>query len=156
MESFRERFLGHQLPGFDRKTSVLVQAGRGVVVAGPHLPAVDQKGCIPLAALGIGALAALPALIHAADEQTSQTYVCHAVVAGESANARMTVSSNAALTCRPINIALKMSNGSMRTIGHVGSKMTKGPDYSSALTPAQINDAWVKFIETAFSVNHSP
>jgi hypothetical protein len=109
-----------------------------------------------IVAVGIGALAASPALTRAADALSAQTYICHAAGTGETPNARMTGSAATALSCHLVVIEARMSNGSLHTIGRVGTKMMKAPDYSSALTPAQINDAWVKFIDTAFSVNHSP
>jgi len=48
-----------------------------------------------------------------------------------------------------------MSNGSMKMIGHVSSHSSGGPNLSKALTPEQINDAWVKYIDTTFNVTHT-
>lgn len=82
-------------------------------------------------------------------------YVCRTVESGDTANAKMM--SGPTLVCRPETIQLHMSGGSMKTIGRVMSEkrdILTGPDLSKALTPQQINDAYVKFIQEAFHVDH--
>ena len=114
---------------------------------------------VPLGALvAAAALTGFPAGSRAADDTAagSATYVCRTIETGETANARMLAATPAELTCRPISLALKMSNGSMKMIGTVSAKRTSGPDLSSALTPGQVNDAWVKYVDETFHVDHSP
>jgi|SRR5580658_486407 hypothetical protein len=103
--------------------------------------------------LGAGALIAVPAAIRAADSGSSDMYVCRQAMSGETATAKM-MSSSTTLVCRPVSLTLKMSSGTMRTIGRVGSKPW-GPDLSKALTPQQMNDAYVKFIEQTFHIDHT-
>jgi len=110
----------------------------------------------PLIAVALaGIIATLPAPARADDDSSGITYVCRLAVAGENSNARMTRNSDSLLTCAPISIAVKMSNGSLHTIGHVTTKAPSGPDLSQALTPGQVNDAWVKYIESTFHVDHT-
>jgi len=108
-----------------------------------------------VAALAVVSLSAFPAPALAADDQPSMTYVCRPAIAGEFPNAQMTANGDEALTCRPVGIALKMSNGSLRIIGRTDAQTRTGPDLSKALTPGQINDAWVKYIEKTFNIQHT-
>jgi hypothetical protein len=111
----------------------------------------------PLLAGIVSALAAaLPAPARAADAPSSMMYICRPVVGTETGNAKMTAASETALECKPVSLKLKMSTGTMETIGHVSATSPTGPNYSGALTPAQINDAWVKYIEQTFHVQRSP
>jgi hypothetical protein len=111
----------------------------------------------PLLAGLIAALAAnLPAPVRAADEASTMEYICRPVVAGETGNAKMTAASETTLKCKPVSLALKMSTGTMHMIGHVTATSPTGPNYTGALTPAQLNDAWVKYIEETFHVQRSP
>jgi len=49
-----------------------------------------------------------------------------------------------------------MSGGSLRTIGQTTAcSISAGPDLSNALTPQQINDAYVRFIEQTFHIDHT-
>lgn len=100
-------------------------------------------------------IAAVSVRAQAADD-TAVTYICHQATAGETPNAKMTAASSTALECRAVSLGLKMSNGSMRMIGEVSTKRTSGPDLSKALTPGQVNDAWVKWTEATFNITHSP
>ncbi len=87
---------------------------------------------------------------------TGQRFICRTIAGGETPNAQMTASSSTQLICRPVTIVLKMSAGSLRTIGHTTATSTlDGPDLSHALTPEQVNDAYVKFIDQEFHVDHS-
>jgi hypothetical protein len=111
---------------------------------------------VPLLAAVVSAVAvALPAPARAADEP-AMMYICRPVASGEAGNAKMTAASETALKCKPVGLKLKMSTGTMETIGHVSVTSSSGPNYSGALTPAQINDAWVKYIEATFHVERSP
>ena len=66
----------------------------------------------------------------------------------------MTAGSDTTLECRAVSMQLKMSDGSMHTIGRVTAKPNTGPDLSKALTPQQVNDAWVKWTDAMFHVTH--
>jgi hypothetical protein len=101
-----------------------------------------------------GALAALSVRVQAADDATGSMFMCQATAAGGTSNARMTAGSDTALSCREVSMRLKMSDGSMRTIGRVTAKPNDGPDLSKALTPQQVNDAWVNWIDSMFHVTH--
>jgi hypothetical protein len=82
-------------------------------------------------------------------------YVCRTAAAGEKANANMTAGP-AELVCRRVSLMLKMSGGSLRTIGHATATSDPGgPDLRKALTPQQVNDAYVKFIEQTFHIDHT-
>jgi hypothetical protein len=100
------------------------------------------------------ALAALSVRVKAADDASGSMFMCRPAAAGETSNARMTANSDTALECREVSMKLKMSDGSMRTIGRVTAKTNDGPDLSKALTPQQVNDAWVKWIDAMFHVTH--
>jgi len=89
-----------------------------------------------------------------AEEQPTM-YVCRTSAAGETPNAKM-MAGPAELTCRPVSLLLKMSGGSLRTIGQTTARsISAGPDLSNALTPQQINDAYVRFIEQTFHIDHT-
>ena len=101
-----------------------------------------------------GALGTLAVRTMAADTPPDSVFICHAVTGSETSNARMTASSDTALECRAVSMKLKMSNGSMRTIGQVTAKSNSGPELSQALTPAQVNDAWIKWLDMQFNTEH--
>jgi|HubBroStandDraft_2_1064218.scaffolds.fasta_scaffold454440_1 hypothetical protein len=91
-----------------------------------------------------------------ADDTVGQRFICRAIAIGETPNAQMTADSSTQLVCRPVQIQLKMSGGSLRTIGHATAKSAPdGPDLSHALTPEQVNDAYVKFIDQEFHIDHN-
>jgi hypothetical protein len=115
----------------------------------PTLRVIAASLVVTLAA----ALAALTLQARAADEATA-TYICRPAAAGGPSNAKMTA--GATLECHVVSMALKMSNGKMETIGQASSHMEHGPDLSHALTPGQINDAYVKWIEAMFNITHTP
>jgi len=100
------------------------------------------------------AVATITAARSQADEQPTM-YVCRTSAAGETANATMS-STKVELICHPVALALKMSGGSLRTIGRTtAGGVLHGPDLSKALTPQQINDAYVEFIERTFHIDHN-
>jgi hypothetical protein len=104
-----------------------------------------------MAALVAGAFAAARA-----DDTPGQRFICRTIASGETPNAQMTAASSTQLICRPVTIALKMSGGTLRTIGWTTAKsVPDGPDLSRALTAGQVNDAYVKFIDQEFHIDHS-
>ena len=102
-----------------------------------------------------GTLAALSVRAQAADDAAGQVYICHPAVSGQPANAKMTASSDVALSCREVSMMLKTSDGTMHTIGQATATSRTGPDLSNALTPGQVNDAWVKWCEVMFNITHT-
>jgi hypothetical protein len=100
-------------------------------------------------------LAVISARARAADTVSETIYICHAAASGETANAKMTETSSESLSCRLVSMSLKMSDGSMHTIGRVTANPRTGPDISNATTPAQVNDAWVKWLDDMFHVTHT-
>lgn len=108
-----------------------------------------------IAVIFAAGIAAISLRAQAADD-TVATYVCHPATAGGTPNAQMTGGSSTALECRTVSLGLKMSDGSMHMIGETSAKRASGPDLSKALTPGQVNDAWVKWTEATFNITHSP
>ena len=57
-------------------------------------------------------------------------------------------------------VSMRMNDGSMKMIGAVTSKALPGPDFSHALTPQQVNQAYNAWLERALdidpAVRHSP
>jgi len=104
----------------------------------------------------ISTVVVFSARARAADDASNLVYVCRPVTAGETSNAQMTAASGTALECHPVSMTLKLSDGSLRTIGIASANSRKGPDLSTALTPGQVNDAWVDWLEAMFSVTHTP
>jgi len=91
-----------------------------------------------------------------ADDTSGRRFVCRTIVGGEIPNGQMTSPSATQLICRPVEITLKMSGGSLRTIGRTTAKTAAdGPDLSHALTPEQVNDAYVRFIDQEFHIDHN-
>lgn len=118
-----------------------------------HLP---QRAGIAASLVALLAVAGFAVTTARADTPPTM-YVCRTIEAGETANAKMMASGGPTLVCRPETIELHMSGGSMKTIGRVMSEkrdILTGPDLSKALTPQQINDAYVKFIQEAFNISH--
>jgi hypothetical protein len=108
------------------------------------------------AATLVAALIAAASAPVRADDTSGQRFVCRTIVGGETPNAQMTAASATQLICRPIEITLKMSGGSLRTIGRTTAKTAAdGPDLSQALTPEQVNDAYVRFIDQEFHIDHN-
>jgi hypothetical protein len=87
------------------------------------------------------------------------TYVCRQALPDETASAKMVVSSTS-LVCRPIAVAMHMSDGSMRVIGNVSSHAIPAPDFSRALTPQQVNAAYNQWLLKALDIDpataHTP
>ena len=111
---------------------------------------------VPVLAAGVaGVLAAFTQITRAADDTAAATYICHPAADGQTANAEMKNTSTA-LVCHAVSLELHMSSGKMRVIGTVSAKPATSPDFSNALTPAQVNDAWAHYIMTTFNVEHSP
>lgn len=111
-----------------------------------------------VATLVAGAVFAAPAISRADDAQPGTTYVCRPSASDETPNAKMTAATSTTLVCRPIELTLRMSGGGLRTIGQATARpanLLSGPDLSKALTPQQINDAYVKFIEETFHIDHT-
>jgi hypothetical protein len=91
-----------------------------------------------------------------ADDSPGERYICRAIATGETPNARMTADRSTQLLCRPVEMTLKMSGGNLRTIGRTTAKSAPdGPDLSHALTPEQVNDAYVTFIDEEFHIDHN-
>ncbi len=59
----------------------------------------------------------------------------------------MTAPATIQLQCRSVEIVMRPGGAGMTVIGsvHASSRLV-APAYSSALTPAQVNDAWMTFI----------
>jgi hypothetical protein len=103
------------------------------------------------------AAAILTPTVTRADEPPTM-YVCRTAATDENSNAKMTAATSTALICRPTTIELKMSSGAMREIGRTSStprNLLTGPDISKDLTPQQVNDAYVKFIQETFHIDHT-
>ena len=83
------------------------------------------------------------------DDQAAERWVCRRATDASTQNAAMADAAHTALICRPLRIeARMMSNSSMVRIGSTRAKAAAdGPDLSNALSPAQINDAWVRFVQ---------
>ena len=103
-----------------------------------------------------GTLATLAVRARAADTVSDAVYVCRPTASGETANAKMTAGSSVSLACHLVSMRLKMSDGSLVTIGRVSANARPGPDISKGLTPQQVNDAWVKWLDDMFHVTHTP
>ena len=82
-------------------------------------------------------------------DQAAERWVCRRATDTSTQNAAMADAAHTALICRPLRIeARMMGDSSMVRIGSTRAKSAAdGPDLSNALSPAQINDAWVRFIQ---------
>lgn len=82
-------------------------------------------------------------------DQAAERWVCRRAPDASAQNAAMADAGRTALICRPLRIeARMMSDSSMVRIGSTRAKTAAdGPDLSNALTPAQINDAWARFVQ---------
>src|SRR5271154_6146608 len=87
----------------------------------------------PLALLGVGSAVFAQAMM---DPAKMATMICRPAQATETANASMTKTSTG-LVCEPFAVAMKMSDGAMKTIGNTTVKANPGPDFSGALTAQQ-------------------
>ena len=82
-------------------------------------------------------------------DQAAERWVCRRAPDASAQNAAMGDAGHTALVCRPLRIeARMMSDASMLRIGSTRAKpAADGPDLANALTPAQINDAWTRFVQ---------
>jgi hypothetical protein len=108
------------------------------------------------------ALAALGTVVLAQTDTTepnAATYICRPALTDEAPSAKM-VHTSMALVCRPIAVSMHMSDGSMKTIGNVKAKALVAPDFSHAVSPAQVNAAYNHWVEMALDIDpetrHSP
>jgi hypothetical protein len=84
-------------------------------------------------------------------DQAARRWICRAATDVQNENATMTNAERTALICKPLRIEVRMSNSTMVRIGSTHAKpVPDGPDLSHALTPAQINDAWARFLKMQF------
>ena len=91
----------------------------------------------------------------AMDGAQMATLICRPALASETANATMTKSSTQ-LVCEPFAVSMRMSDGSMKTIGSTTAKASAGPDFSGALTAQQSNAAYNKWVMQTFHIEHTP
>ena len=86
------------------------------------------------------------------------TMLCRPALSSETSNATFT-STSTSLICRPVAVAMHMSNGSMKVIGSVKARASS-PDFSGALTPAQVNSAFNRWVQTTMHIDpateHTP
>jgi len=109
---------------------------------------------ISAALAGAAALPALADMVSAGAMEAKM--ICRPAVDGERPSAEM-MSDKTKLVCRPLAIAMRTSDGKMHVIGTVSAqKKSGGPDLARAVTPQQINDTWVKYLETTFHIDRSP
>jgi len=93
--------------------------------------------------------------------QTSKlaTYICRPAQPDETATATM-ASGAMKLECRPFAVNMRMSDGSMKTIGNTTVKPQPGPDLSHALTAQQIQEACVAWLYQVLKIEpatvHTP
>lgn len=82
-------------------------------------------------------------------DQAAERWVCRRAADASTQNAAMGDAGHTALVCRPLRIeARMMSDSTMLRIGSTRAKTSAdGPDLSNALTLAQINDAWARFVQ---------
>jgi len=108
------------------------------------------------ATLAVPALVAVttPTLRAATTDEfaTTATYVCRASLPGEGPSAKM-LDEPTLLACKPLAVSLRMPDGSMRTIGNVAAKPAAAPDFSHALTPGQIDEAYERWYERTLGID---
>lgn len=108
---------------------------------------------VTLAAFGTAAWAQSQSVTYSA------TYVCRQAAADETATAKM-MGSSTSLVCRPIAVSMRMSDGSLKTIGNGAVTPMSGPDFSQALTPQQVNAAYNRWLRKELDIDpatrHSP
>jgi len=119
----------------------------------PRLLLAALAGCL----VSGGAVGLIASAQTATDAMAS--YICRPAMTGETPNAKMT-NSAVVLECKPIAIAMHMSDGSMKTIGSTSVKAPSGPDFSNALTAAQANAAYNAWVQSTFKIDparvHTP
>ena len=105
------------------------------------------------------ALLSLVTVTLAKPEGDMATMICRPAQSNETASAKM-VATSTPLVCKPFAVSMHMSDGKMQTIGSVTAKPVAGPDLTNALTPAQFNAAYNKWIQVTFHIDpateHTP
>ena len=104
--------------------------------------------------VGIAAIGSMAGAQSASRVPMSATYICRPALPGEPVSATM-MKTSTSLVCRPLAVEVRMQDGSMKTIGTVSVKANQGPDFSHALTPQQIDDAWASWMIKTFHIDHS-
>jgi hypothetical protein len=103
----------------------------------------------------IGTLSSAATAATMPDDKTDATLICRPASKTEHANASIKDPA-ADLVCKPFSIAMKMSDGTMHVIGSATASSAQiGPDISRAITPQQVNDTWVNYLESTFRISHS-
>jgi hypothetical protein len=83
-----------------------------------------------------------------AANQQMATYACRPAASGEKPSAMM---GSTSLVCKPLAVEMRGSDGKMHVMGSLKVKPAAGPDISG-LTPAQVNDAYIKWFREQFSI----
>lgn len=112
-----------------------------------------------LAVLGLLFLVS-PANVKAEDQSPSQdpmvaNLLCRRTIGAEIGNAKM-IQDSVLLVCRPIAINMRMSDGSMKTIGSVSANPISGPNFSNPVSPARYQEAYNTWVERTFHIDGSP
>jgi hypothetical protein len=92
-------------------------------------------------------------------------WVCRPVDAGHPQNAAMNASATP-LSCRAVNFSMTTASGQRVVVGHPGQSPTSvdtteetgtiaAPNYSNALTPAQLNEVWNQSVYRVFNIADS-
>jgi hypothetical protein len=112
-------------------------------------------------AAALGAVLASAAPAFAADAMSGAmagpskeaTYVCRPAASAEKPSAMM---GTTALVCKPIAVAVHMSDGKTHMMGNAMVKTPASTPSVTGLTTMQLNDAYAKFLQEEFSVPPSP
>jgi hypothetical protein len=122
-------------------------------------PAVARLSVIAALSVTLAGASACFAAGTDGEASTMSTFVCRESLPSEAPTAKMMVSGTE-LVCRPIAVAIRGDDGKLRTIGNVTAKPVPGPDLSRALTPQQIDGAYMRWLEKVLNVDpqvyHSP
>jgi hypothetical protein len=117
-----------------------------------HFSMMKKATVIPSLAFVAGALvcavhAPSSAQTAGASDQSADRWICRRAESSTKSNATMNQPETIQLQCKSIKIVMRPDGSDMMVIGsvHATSRLV-APSYSSALTPAQINDAWMTFI----------
>jgi hypothetical protein len=93
------------------------------------------------------------------DRSEMASFICRPAVGNETPSAKM-MDGRTLLVCRPFGVQVKTSDGTLKTIGTVSAKSPAAPDFSGALTPAQVSEAWTRWVQHALRIDpatlHSP
>lgn len=104
---------------------------------------------LPLALLAVGTTVLAQTAMHPAK---MATMICRPAQSGETANAA-TIGTTTELVCEPFAMSMRMSDGTMMTIGNVTVKANPGPDFSGALTAQQAKAAYNKWVLQTFHID---